>query len=84
MKDISACTILIVDDVKTNIRILISALSDSYEIAVANNGQAALDYCATNKPDLILLDIMMPGLSGYDVIERLKSNDFTARIPVIF
>ena len=84
MNNLDKCTVLIVDDVNANIRILINALSEYYEIAVANNGQAALDYCVNSKPDLILLDIMMPGLSGYDVIKSLKSNISTQKIPVIF
>ena len=84
MISLSQCTVLIVDDVKANVRILISALSEFYQIAVANSGQAALTYCKNNKPDLILLDIMMPDISGYDVIASLKSNKVTEEIPIIF
>ncbi len=60
-------------------------LKDSYVVKVANNGEKALKIAqSANPPDLILLDIMMPGLSGYDVCEQLKANPATENIPVIF
>ena len=75
--------ILIVDDIPANIKILVSTLSD-YEILVAINGAGALEIVASEKPDLILLDIMMPGINGYDVCQHLKANEQTREIPIIF
>ena len=77
--------ILIVDDVSKNIQILGNILSHKkYQIAYAQNGEQALDICNHQTFDLILLDIMMPGLDGYQVCERLKSNPKTKEIPIIF
>lgn len=78
-------TILVVDDTPDNLFLISSLLKNSYNIKVANSGEKALSYIQNNdKPDLILLDIMMPGLSGYDVIVKLKENKDTKDIPVIF
>ncbi len=67
MLDFSGCTILIVDDITTNIDILINGLeNESYDIAVAVDGPSALEIIPNIKPDLIMLDIMMPGMSGYE------------------
>lgn len=80
-----ATRILLVDDEPMNIHVLIEALKDSYELLVATNGKEALKLAESEpKPDLILLDIMMPEMDGYEVIERLKGNDNTKDIPVIF
>ena len=76
-------TILIVDDTETNIDILLELLND-YDIAVATDGQSALEIALEDTPDLILLDIMMPEMDGYEVCTRLKSNDITKNIPVVF
>lgn len=77
--------ILIVDDTPMNIRILSEMLKDEYDIRIANNGQKALDIAnSEQKPDLILLDIMMPDLDGYEVCRRLKNNPETSSIPIIF
>lgn len=84
MKTISDSTILIVDDAESNIDILVEALGDEYEIGVATDGESALEYISKNIPDLILLDIIMPGMDGYDVIRRLKADKQTRDIPVIF
>ena len=84
MKQLSECTVLIVDDTKTNIDILVEALGGDYEIAVATSGKAALENIELELPDLILLDIMMPGMSGYEVCNILKADPKTAEIPVIF
>ena len=76
--------ILVVDD---NIAILkqISAyLTDDYEVSLAKSGPLALQICAKEKPDLILLDVEMTDMDGFDVIQRLKQNPFLDRIPVIF
>jgi len=80
----SHATVLIVDDTETNIDILVESLQDKYDICVAIDGETALELCDNFLPDLILLDIMMPGIDGYEVCRRLKANPATADIPVIF
>jgi diguanylate cyclase (GGDEF)-like protein len=78
-------TILIVDDVEANITILQRTLASvGYNISVAFSGQKALELVPKLKPDLILLDIMMPGIDGYEVCRRLKQSDESKYIPVIF
>jgi putative two-component system response regulator len=84
MKDMSECTILIVDDTETNIDILMDTLGEEYDIAVAMDGESALEAVEEDPPDLILLDIMMPGMNGFDVCKQLKDNPETANIPVVF
>ncbi|MGB7729929.1 MAG: SpoIIE family protein phosphatase [Candidatus Acidiferrum sp.] len=77
--------ILIVDDTPTNISVISGALKDSYKTKVATNGEKALALAsAEDKPDLILLDILMPGMDGYEVCSRLKADPSTSEIPVIF
>jgi diguanylate cyclase (GGDEF)-like protein/PAS domain S-box-containing protein len=77
--------ILIVDDVPLNISILSDALVDDYQIKVASNGQTALNIARRlPQPDLILLDVMMPEMDGFEVCRRLKNNPETKDIPVIF
>ena len=77
--------ILIVDDTPLNIGVISGALKDSYKTKVATNGEKALALAsAEDKPDLILLDIMMPGMDGYEVCSRLKADPSTSEIPVIF
>ena len=77
-------TILIVDDEITNIKVLSALLRDDQKIVFATDGTTALERAQTKKPDLVLLDIMMPGLDGYQVCRKLKENPLTAHIPVIF
>lgn len=78
-------TILIVDDMSANIAILSDLLQGSYKIKVAKNGQRAIDIAnSKEKPDLILLDIEMPQMSGYDVCKILKGSTETRNIPIIF
>jgi putative two-component system response regulator len=78
-------TILIVDDTPDNIMLLSRLLKDRYNTKVANNGSTALQIAAaTPSLDLILLDVMMPGLDGYETCRQLKANPATADIPVIF
>lgn len=84
MEDQSKSTVLIVDDTEANIDILVEALQEDYEICVATDGEGALETVASEPPDIILLDIMMPGIDGYEVCARLKSNMKTKKIPVIF
>jgi len=77
--------ILIVDDVSKNIQILGNILSqEQFQIAYAQDGQQALDICKVQDFDLILLDIMMPKMDGYEVCEKLKKNPATSEIPIIF
>ncbi len=77
-------TILVVDDIDSNIKILVDTLGNMYNVAVAMNGEAALQAVKENPPDLILLDIMMPGMDGFEVCRRLKTDKQAANIPVIF
>jgi putative two-component system response regulator len=77
--------VLIVDDIPENIQLLMENLKGEYALVAAINGQKALQIAASDPvPDLILLDIQMPGLDGYQVIEKLKSDVKTKDIPVIF
>lgn len=76
-------TILAVDDTRANLDMLVAILGDDYEVAVATDGPTALDMAARFRPDLILLDLMMPGMDGYAVLERLKADAATADIPVL-
>ena len=76
--------ILIVDDTKLNQKILQSALGDDYAVTVATNSLSAFRSIEKEKPDLILLDIVMPGLDGYEVCSILKEDKATAGIPIIF
>src|SRR6478736_8483950 len=77
--------VLLVDDVPANLAVLTSALEpQGYEIFAAPNGTSALSVAVKAKPDLILLDIMMPGLDGLETCRRLKQNAATRDIPVIF
>ena len=78
-------TILVVDDTPENIQVLIAVLGDKYKVKVAKDGEKALKIANASKPpDLILLDILMPDMDGYEVCRRLKENDTTKDIPVIF
>lgn len=78
-------TILIVDDTPENITLLSNLLKPDYHVRAALNGERALQIVGNDpKPDMILLDIMMPGLDGYEVCRRLKNDPVTAAIPVIF
>jgi DNA-binding response OmpR family regulator len=78
------CTVLIVDDIPTNIEVLAGALKDEYAIKVAINGKTALEIANAFPVDLILLDIMMPVMDGFEVCRQLKGNPKTADIPIIF
>ncbi len=78
-------TVLIVDDTPANLDLLVEILKSQYRTKVAINGEKALELAGSgHPPDLILLDIMMPGLNGYEVCQRLKANPATRTIPVIF
>jgi two-component system, sensor histidine kinase and response regulator len=83
--DISRATILIVDDQPENLEVLSKILQPYYRVRAARSGEQALRAAAIDpKPDLVLLDIMMPGMNGYEVCERLKKDQNLAEIPVIF
>ncbi|MBD1388151.1 hybrid sensor histidine kinase/response regulator [Neiella sp. HB171785] len=76
--------ILIVDDTPDNLRLMSDLLKDDYKVRLANNGKKALELCrGETPPDLVLLDIMMPEISGYDVLEALRADPATQHIPVI-
>ena len=77
-------TLVLVDDTKANINVLIEALGDDYKLAVALDGKKAIDIAQKNAVDLILLDIMMPELDGFDVCRILKQDPATRDIPIIF
>jgi sigma-B regulation protein RsbU (phosphoserine phosphatase) len=78
-------SILIVDDTPINIGVISGALKDTYKTKVATSGEKALAIAnGSDKPDLILLDVMMPEMDGYEVCRRLKANPETQEIPVIF
>ncbi|MEC3948642.1 diguanylate cyclase [Sphingobium sp. HWE2-09] len=77
-------TILIVDDEVSNIEIMNAVLEDDYEICFATSGQEALDVARMAQPDLVLLDVLMPGIDGFEVCRRLKKDPLLADIPVVF
>ena len=76
--------ILVVDDEPVNLQLMRQALKGKYDLLFANNGESAIEAALEHKPDMILLDIMMPGISGYEVCERLKAMPEVQSIPVIF
>ena len=78
-------TVLVVDDTPDNLSLMSGLLKDEYRVKVANGGERALAIATTVPgPDIILLDVMMPGMSGHDVCRRLKADPATAGIPVVF
>ena len=76
--------LLLVDDNRDNLTLLVDILSSGYQIKVANNGKRALQLASVDIPDLILLDIMMPGMNGFEVCQELKKSESLQHIPVIF
>ncbi len=76
--------VLVVDDTPNNVKLLADLLAvKGYAVATAANGEEALAKLASEKPDLVLLDVMMPGLSGYDVCRRIRADAATALLPVV-
>jgi two-component system cell cycle response regulator len=76
--------ILVVDDIEANVRLLEAKLSaEYYEVLTANDGPTALAIAASEKPDIILLDVMMPGMDGFQVCRRLKDDPETRHVPVV-
>jgi phosphoserine phosphatase RsbU/P len=84
LKELSECRVLIVDDVKANVDILVQALRDEYKLSVALGGQQAMDAVARSLPDLVLLDIVMPDIDGYEICRRLRAAEATRELPVMF
>ena len=84
VKDLSESRVLIVDDAKTNIDILVEALRDEYKLSVALDGAAALRSVEKSVPDLVLLDIVMPGIDGYEVCRQLRARESTRELPIMF
>lgn len=83
-REVMQFTILVVDDDPANIRVLSTLLKNEYKVVIAKSGKSAVEIAKQHSPDLILLDIVMPDISGFDVIKQLKSNNKTQSIPVIF
>lgn len=84
LKELSPQTILLVDDEPVNLRVLQKILGNDYLLIFAKNGEEAIRLAETEKPALILLDIMMPGMTGFDVCRLLKRKSVTQYIPIIF
>lgn len=76
--------ILVADDVSTNLKCFGMILRSQYQVTLLKSGEEAVEYLRSQLPDLILLDIRMQGMNGYEVMEYLKKNPVTAQIPVIF
>src|SRR6266542_2619993 len=84
MSSNGAGTILVVDDIPENVRLLEAVLIPrGYEVVTATSGEQALELLKTEEPDLILLDVVMPGLDGYAVCRALRADEETAMLPVI-
>ena len=81
---VNRCSILVVDDEPANLQVLRTILQDDYHLQFARDGEKALEIVSASPPDLILLDVMMPGVSGMDVCRQLKAQADTRHIPVIF
>jgi sigma-B regulation protein RsbU (phosphoserine phosphatase) len=84
MKNLSDCRVLLVDDAKANLDILVEGLRSDHKLSLALNGEMALQIAARTPPDLVLLDIVMPGLDGYEVCRRLRQMPETADVPIMF
>lgn len=84
MRDFADNVVMIVDDVESNIDVLVETLGDEYKVRVAMDGESALEDIDNIDPDIILLDVMMPGIDGYEVCRKLKARDRTRNIPVVF
>ncbi len=87
MRDAKAAagSVLIVDDVPANLQLLVDSLSGSgFDVFVAKSGESALEQLGHSTPDIILLDVKMPGIDGFETCRRLKAADQTRDIPVIF
>ncbi|MDE2419308.1 MAG: diguanylate cyclase [Burkholderiales bacterium] len=76
--------LLVVDDQPINIQVMYQAFAGEFQVFMATNGEQALAICKNNPPDLVLLDVVMPGMDGFEVCTRLKADPATSHIPVIF
>jgi CheY-like chemotaxis protein len=84
MSDLASAKILVVDGTPANVKLWVAALNLSvYAASAATNGRDALAAIASDPPDLVLLDSMMPGMSGYEVCQRIRANADTALLPVV-
>jgi sigma-B regulation protein RsbU (phosphoserine phosphatase) len=84
MKKLSDCRVLLVDDAKVNLDILVEGLKSDHKLSLAINGETALQTAARTPPDLVLLDIVMPGMDGYEVCRRMRQMPETAEVPIMF
>jgi phosphoserine phosphatase RsbU/P len=84
MKKLSDCRVLLVDDAKSNLDILVEGLKSDHKLSLALNGETALQIAARTPPDLVLLDIVMPGMDGYEVCRRMRQMPETAEVPIMF
>jgi PleD family two-component response regulator len=84
MKEHVKSKVLLVDDIKADINFLNNALSNEFELEFALDGKSALERVKSSPPDLVILDILMPGMDGYEVCKRLKADERSKDIPVIF
>jgi len=84
VKELADCRVLIVDDVKANVDILVQALHADYKLSVALGGRQALDAVRRCPPDLVLLDIVMPDVDGYEICRTLRAAEATRELPVMF
>ncbi len=83
--DLKGCTILIIDDSPINLSVIVDYLEEaSFELMVARDGESGLEIAQRAQPDLILLDVIMPGIDGFETCRQLKANENTQDIPVIF
>ena len=77
--------ILLVDDNTTNLQVLFEALApEGYELLVAQSGEQALETTAEIVPDMVLLDVKMPGIDGFETFERIRAAERTAQLPIVF
>ncbi|GAB4403541.1 MAG: hypothetical protein OHK0048_22530 [Rhodoferax sp.] len=76
--------ILVVDDYPVSLKLLEKLFKDEYEVMTAASGPQALQHCQSDPPDLVLMDVMMPGMDGFEVVRRLREQPVTAQLPVIF
>jgi sigma-B regulation protein RsbU (phosphoserine phosphatase) len=84
VKELSESRVLVVDDSEANVDVLVEALRGEYKLSVAMDGEAALRAIEKNPPDIVLLDIMMPGIDGYEVCRRIRANEAWHDLPVMF
>ena len=82
--DLSGCRVLLVDDARSSLDVLVEALQNHHLISVAQSGESALRSIAHSPPDLVLLDLMMPGLDGFEVCRRLRADPATRDLPIVF